>query len=129
MMFYRSPFFIHPVFRDGGHFMILSQFQAPNHFLLALLEDYKMDPARAQPLLTLSVFDDLAESKDLALVRCDIINNGIEDDEGYKLAKCLISDYSEEELFTNVHLFNKVPDKFDVDAFVSERESSWKADA
>lgn len=109
--------------------MILSQFQAPNHFLLALLEDYKMDPARAQPLLTLSVFDDLVDSKDLALVRCDIINNGIEDDEGYKLAKSLIADYSEDESFTNVHMFNKVPDKFDVDAFVSERESSWKADA
>jgi hypothetical protein len=88
-----------------------------------------MDPARAQPLLTLSVFDDLVESKGLALVRCDIINNGIEDDEGYKLTKCLISDYSEEEGFTTVHLFNKMPDKFDVDEYVKEREARWNADA
>jgi hypothetical protein len=43
------------------------------------------DPSRAQPLLTVSVFDDLADSKDLALVRCDIINQGIEEDEGYKV--------------------------------------------
>lgn len=89
--------------------MLLSQFQAPNYFLLALLEDYKMDPARAMPLMTLSVFDDLVESKDLALIRCDIINNGIEDDEGYKLAMSLISDYSEDDSFTGVHMFNKLP--------------------
>jgi hypothetical protein len=38
----QCPFFIHPVFRDEGHFMIVSQFQAPNHFLLAFLEDYQM---------------------------------------------------------------------------------------
>ena len=80
--------------------MILSQFQSPNHFLLALLEDYKMDPARAQPLLTVSVFDDLVESKDLPLVRCDIINNGIEDNEGYKLVKCLIAGKRTEFSFT-----------------------------
>jgi hypothetical protein len=109
--------------------MILSQFQPPNHFLLAFLEDYKMDPARAQPLLTLSIFDDFIDSKDLALLRCDIISNGIEDDEGYKLCKCLVDDYSEEEAFTSVHLFNKKPDAFDVD-FLKERkkrEESWKA--
>ena len=86
-----------------------------------------MDPARAQPILTLSVFDDLVE-KDLTLIRCDIVNNGIEDDEGYKLAKCVISDYSEDDAFTNVHLFNKMPDKFDVDMFVEERGKNWNAD-
>ena len=85
-----------------------------------------MDPSRAQPLLTISVFDDLVESKDLALVRCDIINQGIEEDEGYKICKFLIGDYSEEEDFQNVHMFNKKPDAFDVDEFVKERELRWK---
>jgi ATP synthase F1 complex assembly factor 1 len=106
--------------------MILSQFQPPNHFLLAFLEDYKMDPSRAQPLLTLSIFDDLVDSHDLALVRCDIINAGIEEDEGYKLAKCLIGDYLDEEKFGMVHLFNKMPEKFDVEEFVRGREEGWK---
>jgi hypothetical protein len=41
----------------------------------------------------------------------------------------LISDYSEEEGFTTVHLFNKMPDKFDVDEYVKEREARWNADA
>ncbi|EED94756.1 hypothetical protein THAPSDRAFT_261387 [Thalassiosira pseudonana CCMP1335] len=122
----QCPFFIHPVFRDEGHFMIVSQFQAPNHFLLAFLEDYQMDPSRAQPLLTVSVFDDLADSKDLALVRCDIINQGIEEDEGYKLCQCLLGDYSDEDDFRLVHLFNKKPDAFNVDEYLKEREKSWK---
>ena len=106
--------------------MIVSQFQAPNYFLLAFLEDYRMDPARAQPLLTISVFDDFVDSKDLALVRCDIIAQGIDEDEGYKICKLLISDYSEDEDFQNVHMFNKKPDAFDVDEFVKEKERRWK---
>ncbi|KAL7430680.1 hypothetical protein ACHAXM_003123 [Skeletonema potamos] len=118
----QCPFFIQPVFRGEGHFMIVSQFQTPNYFLLALLEDYKMDPAAAQPLLTISVFDDLAETKDVVLLRCDIINRGIEDDEGYKLCQNLINDYLE---FEGVHMFNKKPDAFDVDAFVKEKEQKW----
>jgi len=127
-MVFNSPFFIHPVFRDEGHFMIVSQFQAPNYFLLAFLEDYRMDPARAQPLLTISIFDNLAEEKDLTLVRCDIINQGIEEDEGYKICKNLLDGYVEEEDFRNVHMFNKKPDAFDVDAFVKEKEVIWKED-
>ena len=103
--------------------MIVSQFQTPNYFLLALLEDYKLDPAAAQPLLTISVFDDLTESKDVTLLRCDIINRGIEDDEGYKLCQNLINDYLD---FERVHMFNKKPDAFDVDEFVKEREQKWK---
>jgi len=118
----QCPFFIQPVFRGEGHFMIVSQFQTPNYFLLALLEDYKMDPAAAQPLLTISVFDDLAETKDVVLLRCDIINRGIEDDEGYKLCQSLIDDYLE---FEGVHMFNKKPEAFNVDEFVKEKEQKW----
>eukprot|EP00978_Attheya_sp_CCMP212_P011957 scaffold29670_cov55-Attheya_sp.AAC.10 len=47
------------VFRDGGFFMLVTQFQELSHFIMAYLEDYKFDPARAQPLLTFSVLDDL----------------------------------------------------------------------
>ena len=103
--------------------MIVSQFQTPNYFLLALLEDYKLDPAAAQPLLTISVFDDLADTKDVTLLRCDIINRGIENDEGYKLCQNLINDYLD---FEGVHMFNKKPDTFDVDEFVKEKEQKWK---
>ena len=121
-----SPFFIHPVFREEGHFMIISQFQTPNYFLLAFLEDYRMDPARAQPLLTISLFDDFAEEKDVTLVSCDIINAGIEEDEGYNICKALLDDYSEEDGFRDVHMFNKKPEAFDLDEFVKEKGERWK---
>lgn len=123
----QCPFFIHPLFREGGHFMLVSQFQSPNYFLLAFLEDYRADPARAQPLLTISVFEDMADSKGVALVRCDVINRGIDEDEGLGICKSLLNDYADEEDFRIVHTFNKMPDAFDLDAFVREKERRWKA--
>merc|ERR1712008_622904 len=95
----QCPFFLHPVFRGEGHFMIVSQFQAPNYFLLALLEDYRANPASAQPLLTISVFDDFAAGSDVNLVRCDVINSGIEDAEGHAICQRLLDDYGNDDDF------------------------------
>ena len=102
--------------------MVVSQFQEPSYFLLAFLEDYKMDPAAAQPLITLSVFDDLVETKDVVLLRCDIINKGIEDDEGYKICQNLIKDYLDGDA---VQMFNTKPDAFNIDEFVKEKQAQW----
>jgi hypothetical protein len=102
--------------------MIVSQFQEPSYFLLAFLEDYKMDPAAAQPLITISVFDDLAEKNDVVLLRCDIINKGIEDDEGYKICQNLIKDYLDGDA---VRMFNTKPDEFNIDEFVKEKQAQW----
>ena len=57
---------------------------------MAYLEDYQMDPARAQPLLTFSVFDDFADDKDLTLIRADILNKGIDQDEGLKIVQNML---------------------------------------
>ncbi|KAL7472871.1 hypothetical protein ACHAXS_013253 [Conticribra weissflogii] len=100
-----SPFFMHPVFQDDNN--LVSQFQSSNHFLLAFLEEYQMDPAQPQPLLTISVFD------------------GIEEDEGYKLFKCLINNYSKNEEFESVHTFHKKPESFDLNGFIKEKEKYW----
>lgn len=102
--------------------MVVSQFQEPSYFLLAFLEDYKMDPAAAQPLITISVFDDLAEKNDVVLLRCDIINKGIEDDEGYKICQNLIEDYLDGD---TVQMFNTKPDAFNIDEFVKEKQVQW----
>lgn len=102
--------------------MVVSQFQEPSYFLLAFLEDYKMDPAAAQPLITISVFDDLAEKNDVVLLRCDIINKGIEDDEGYKICQNLIEDYLDGDA---VQMFNTKPDAFNIDEFVKEKQVQW----
>jgi ATP11 protein len=122
-----SPFFVQPIFRDDGFFMMMSQFQSPSHFLMAYLEDYKMDPAAAQPLLTFSVFDDYAESKDLTLVRCDILNRGLHDSEGRRIVENVIESYtSDVEYYATVETFNLRPQSFDVDDFISRQNEKWR---
>eukprot|EP00980_Cylindrotheca_fusiformis_P018603 scaffold6162_cov154-Cylindrotheca_fusiformis.AAC.13 len=95
---------------------------------MAYLEDYKMDPARAQPLITFSVFDDYAEDKDLTLVRADILNKGIDDAEGLKIVQNMLEMYTNEDEYRSVYAFNKKPDTFDVDDYVAQQNMKWKSD-
>lgn len=120
-----SPFFVHPIFRDDGFFMLISQFVEPAHFLMAYLEDYKLDAARAQPLMTLSVFDDYSDDKDLTLVRVDVLNKGISDDEGYKIAQNICDSYIVDDEYMTVHAFNKKPETFDFDDHVAKQNAKW----
>ena len=123
-----SPFFIQPVFRDDGYFMMVSQFQEPSHFLMAYLEDYQMDPAGAQPLITFSVFDDYADDKDLTLVRADILNKGIQDDEGLKIVQNMLDGYVRDDEYMAVYGFNKKPDAFDLDDFIARQNEKWRTE-
>ena len=111
-----------------GFFMLISQFQAPSHFLMAYLEDYKMDPHSATPLLTFSIFDDYS-SKDIYLVRCDILNKNIGMNEGQKVVESILENYRREDDYSVVKMFNEHPDDFDVDDFISRMNDRWKRDA
>lgn len=122
----KHPFIVQPVFRDDGFFMLLSNFQSPSHFLLAYLEDYKMDPHSATPLITFSVFDDLADDKDIALVRCDVLNKSIEDDEARKVVEGVIDNYRNQEDYGAVKTFNEKPAAFDIDDYISRMNHRWK---
>eukprot|EP00560_Eucampia_antarctica_P000484 CAMPEP_0197833678 /NCGR_PEP_ID=MMETSP1437-20131217/19772_1 /TAXON_ID=49252 ORGANISM="Eucampia antarctica, Strain CCMP1452" /NCGR_SAMPLE_ID=MMETSP1437 /ASSEMBLY_ACC=CAM_ASM_001096 /LENGTH=209 /DNA_ID=CAMNT_0043437869 /DNA_START=33 /DNA_END=659 /DNA_ORIENTATION=+ len=119
------PFFIQPIFREEGFFMLVSQFQKPNHFLMAYLEDYKMDPSAAQPLLTFSIFNDLAEDQDVSLVRCDLINKGIHDGEGIAVLNRMLESYKNDDEFAIVENFNQKPDAFDIDNYISCQNQKW----
>lgn len=121
-----SPFFIQPIFRDDGHFMLVSQFFEPSHFIMAYLEDYKMDPAAAQPLISFSVFDDYAKDKDLTLVRADILNNGIDDGEGLKVVRSMLDNYKNDDEYLNVRVFNVNPNSFDLDEFLEQKGKQWE---
>jgi ATP synthase F1 complex assembly factor 1 len=121
-----SPFFIQPVFRDDGFFMLVSQYQADHHFLMAYLEDYKMDPARASPLLTFSLFADYADELDLTLVRTDVVNNGVLDEEALKVVVGMLDAYRHEDEYEQVRIFNQAPDQFDIDDYISRQNQRWK---
>ena len=76
--------FIWPVKREGGHMVILSQVQE-SHILFTYLEDYKRDPAGAQPYLVVTMYSDLAASKDTVLVRGDITPLALDEAESTRL--------------------------------------------
>ena len=68
-----SPNFVFPLRRDGGHFMLFSQF-APAHrmFVLTFLEDYRRAPEMAQPWASVHLFDELLAVKGVGLLRAEI---------------------------------------------------------
>jgi hypothetical protein len=116
-----SPFFLQPIFRGVGFFHLLSQFQ-DNHFLFASLADYQMDPNRAVPLMTCSIFNDL---DDITLIRADVLNSGIQEEEARNVVEFLLDSYTNEEDYRTVENFNKFPEKFDHDVFVSQQRKKW----
>jgi hypothetical protein len=107
----------------------MAQFQSPSHFLLAYLEDYKMDPHSATPLLTFSVFDDFAESKDVTLVRVDLFNKGIQDEEGRKVVESLLDHYRNDDDYASIETFNRRPEDFDFDKHLSKMNKRWKTES
>ncbi len=124
-----SPFFIQPVFRDDGYFVLVSQFQPDQHFLVTYLEDYKTDPARAPPLLTCSVFVDYAHDPDfdLTMIRSDVIARTIDDREAMLLMTNMMDSYrNDDEYAQYLHTFNHAPDRFNFDEFISHEKLRWE---
>mmetsp|Transcript_9881 Transcript_9881/g.12838 ORF Transcript_9881/g.12838 Transcript_9881/m.12838 type:complete len:210 (+) Transcript_9881:182-811(+) len=119
-----NSFFIQPIFREEGFFNLMVQFQQ-KYFLLCLLEEYQQNPAQANSLITLSIFDDLVSDHDLGLVRGDIINKGITEDEGRKIVTNLFDIYAKDDSYEDVIAFNKKPDTFDFNDFISRQKQKW----
>lgn len=119
-------FFIQPIFREGGFFTLVSQFQSPSYFLLAYLEDYKTNASTSQPLITLSVYNELASNKNITLIRGEIINKGIQQEEGEKVIHQLIEAYRDDDEFDiHVRTFNKNPTKFNYNDFMEKQRVKW----
>jgi ATP synthase F1 complex assembly factor 1 len=97
-------FFIFPVAREGGHFVVLSQVQ-DKHVLFTFLDDYKADPHGAQPYLTVTFYDELAATKDLVLVRGDIQPHALTAPESARLVDLVRSFYLDKP--GDVESFNK----------------------
>jgi hypothetical protein len=61
-------------------------------------------------------------------VRCDIVNKGIYDSEGYQVTNCLLSSYQNDDEYEAVKAFNGKQDAFDVDDYVAIQKQKWKQD-
>jgi len=84
-----------------------------------------MDPHSASPLMTFSVFDDYADSKDITLIRVDKLNKSIETEEARKVVQSLVDNYRIKEEFSAIKIFNDRPAVFDVDDHISRMNKRW----
>lgn len=115
-----TQYFIHPIPRESGYFVMLTQYQDKS-FLVTYLEDYKKNPMNAQPYMTITLYDELQHSKDLVLVRADVCALAtMTKQECDVLTRTVIASYVEDGMYTNVFTFNKQPDQFNFDEYVKQ---------
>ncbi|CAJ1012113.1 putative ATP11 protein [Leishmania naiffi] len=113
-----SPYFVVPVFRDKGLFNVVTNFK-DDLVGVAPLGEWQKKQDNAQIHMTIQFFTELARSKRLVLVRCEI------KDEVFKRLDCifitqmLLKYYTFPRLYeTWVETFNKRPGQFDYHAFL-----------
>lgn len=81
-----SPNFIFPLRRDGGHFMLFSQYSTAHRmFVFTFLEDYRKSPEMAQPWASVHLFDDLVTSHGVGLLRAEVVSERLTTDEAEHL--------------------------------------------
>ena len=108
-----SPMFVFPVFKgsDDQYMVLFSQFQE-NMFILTYLEEYKRNPASAQPWMQITLYDELVKEKAIGLYRADFIPN-LNKAESTLILKMLFDVYSDEIMYnSHVLTFNKHPEQF-----------------
>ena len=114
-----SPLFIFPLRRDGGHLMLLSQFD-PKHamWVMCYLEDYKRNPELAPPWLSAQLFPDLLATKGVALLRVEAVPEHIRPGEAAHAALLLRRYYGTDQ-YDRVWTFNHAERHFNLDAYLA----------
>lgn len=113
-----SPIFLFPLKRENGYFFMVSQSQEKSN-LFTFLEEYKKRKENAVPYFILTLFDELAISKGLVLIRGDIIDHLITKPEAALLLKSLLGYYIETGLYEDsVRCFNHSPGAFNHESHV-----------
>jgi hypothetical protein len=115
----RCPYFVLPVWRNEGHFMLVSNFQG-NWSFLAFLEDYKRNPATALPYLVFTMYADLLPKHGglvgkghPVLVRGEVCHKELTKHDCDKLTHQLVRFYTDNNDFRLVEDFNLRPSEFD----------------
>ena len=104
--------FIHPVKRASGHFLLVSQFQE-NSILFTFMDEFKRKGFLAPPYLIVTMFQELRVSKELALVRGDVMDGLLSRKEAETIWKNLLTFYLNPDLYEKfVYPFNNDADRF-----------------
>lgn len=114
-----SPMFVFPLRREGGHFMLVSQYStAHSMFVMTFLEDYQRSPEMAQPWASVHLFDELITAKSVGLVRSEVMAERLTDAEAEHLLLLVRRFYGTSQ-YDKVWTFNHFNQRFDLDAYLA----------
>ncbi|KAK7319779.1 hypothetical protein RJT34_04504 [Clitoria ternatea] len=100
-------YFVIPLWRGSGYTTMFVQVQTP-HILFTGLEDYKARGIQAAPYFTVTFYTEFAESKDLVLIRGDIVfTSKLTDSEAKWLLDTAQSFYLNDVRYKLVERFNR----------------------
>ncbi|XP_068653888.1 protein atp11, mitochondrial isoform X2 [Aristolochia californica] len=106
-------YFVIPLWRGSGYTTMFLQAQIP-HMLFTGLEDYKARGTQAAPYFTITYYTEFAESKDLVLIRGDIVfTSKLSDAEAQWLLETAQSFYLNDTWYNLVERFNKQTHDFE----------------
>ncbi|MED6155184.1 hypothetical protein PIB30_002913 [Stylosanthes scabra] len=106
-------YFVIPVWRGSGYTTMFVQVQMP-HFLFTGLEDYKARGTQAAPYFTVTFYKEFAETKDLVLIRGDVVfTSKLTDSEAEWLIETVQSFYLNDARYKLVERFNKETHDFE----------------
>ncbi|CAH1448523.1 unnamed protein product [Lactuca virosa] len=100
-------YFVIPVWKGSGYTTMFMQVQMP-HILFTGLEDYKARGTQASPYFTISHYKEFCETKDLVLIRGDVVfTSKLTDSEAKWLLETAQSFYLNDMRYKLVERFNK----------------------
>ncbi|KAL3812255.1 hypothetical protein ACJIZ3_013523 [Penstemon smallii] len=106
-------YFVIPVWKGSGYTTMFLQVQMP-HMIFTGLEDYKARGTQASPYLTASYYTEFADTKDLVLIRGDVVfTSKLSDKEAKFLLETAQSFYLNDVRYKLVERFNKQTSEFE----------------
>jgi hypothetical protein len=112
----RCPRMLYPVLKGEGKFFTLVAEWQDKYCIFTWLEDYRRDPSRAEPYLSVALFDDFLDRKQVVLVRGDFSGHLLKRDAAHILNLMRYYYFQEPKW---VETFNKDPGSFDFTAFLA----------
>ncbi|KAF4682300.1 hypothetical protein FOZ60_010777 [Perkinsus olseni] len=121
------PMFIVPVQKPEGYFNMVSQIQDGKYCLMTFLDHYRSNPTEAPPFMVLNFYDDLLKSKELTLLRADLVSPDLSKAEGEAVVRTLREFYGQPALFKKwVETFNLRSREFDFTEFTRANDSFFR---
>jgi ATP11 protein len=113
----RFPRFLYPVLKgDGKFFNLISEWQ-DNYCIFTFLDDYKRNPLTAEPYMSVALYDDFLDRKQLILVRGDFSGH-LRKADSVHLLNVMRYFYLQDPKW--LELFNKDAANFDFNKFLLE---------